>query len=200
MANFDLAYLVTMGHEGLYSNDPRDRGGETWKGIARTMHPDWPGWVLVDSVKKQAARNNLAAELNKVDELEACVQLFYETLFWKANKLDEITDQEIANEVFDTGVNQGARTAAMYLQEALNLLNNNQKHYSDLKVDGAIGPQTLKAYHAYMFTANFPGRSGFRNVHTLLKALNFFQLQRYIEICEKTPGQEVYFYGWVNRV
>lgn len=200
MANFDLAYLTTMSHEGLYSNDPRDRGGETWKGIARNVHPNWPGWVLIDSVKKQANRNNLAAELNNVDELEACVQLFYETHFWKVNKLDEITDQEIANEVFDTGVNQGTRTAAMYLQEALNLLNSNEKHYSDLKVDGAIGAKTLKAYHAYMFTSNFPSRSGFRNIHTLLKAMNFFQLQRYIEICEKTPGQEVYFYGWVNRV
>lgn len=33
-------------HEGGYSNDPIDLGGETYKGIARNAHPNWQGDYL----------------------------------------------------------------------------------------------------------------------------------------------------------
>ncbi|HAV6134627.1 TPA: peptidoglycan-binding protein [Acinetobacter baumannii] len=35
----------------------------------------------------------------------------------------------------------------------------------------------------------------------LVRVLNIMQGQRYIEICERNPTQEQFFYGWiVNRV
>ena len=46
MANFEEAYYKTMGHEGGYTDDPSDVGGETYKGIARTYNPDWDGWTV----------------------------------------------------------------------------------------------------------------------------------------------------------
>lgn len=33
MSNFDKVYQATMSHEGLYSNHPNDRGGETYMGL-----------------------------------------------------------------------------------------------------------------------------------------------------------------------
>ena len=36
---------------------------------------------------------------------------------------------------------------------------------------------------------------------TLLKVLNILQGNRYIEICERNPSQEQFFFGWIaNRV
>ncbi len=200
MAEFKIAYEATMNAEGLYSLDPRDRGGETWKGIARKMNPDWEGWLIVDMIKRSVNKNDLEKMLRSDEELEDLTQEFYRAQYWDRMAGDVIKDQEIANELFDTGVNQGVIKAVKYFQEALNLLNSNQNHYSDILVDGHIGPFTLKAYSDYMFTANFPGRSPVRNIRTLLKVLNGLQFEQYIEICELNPGQEVYFYGWVNRV
>ncbi|HHX4899582.1 putative peptidoglycan-binding domain-containing protein, partial [Acinetobacter baumannii] len=35
----------------------------------------------------------------------------------------------------------------------------------------------------------------------LVRVLNIMQGQRYIEICERNPKQEQFFYGWIaNRV
>lgn len=200
MAEFTPAYNLTLANEGTYSNDPRDRGGETWKGIARKMQPTWPGWEIVDETKTHVNASQIAFALTKDEELDNLVQAFYKAEFWDKLLLDQITDQDIATELFDTAVNQGKVIAVKQLQEALNLLNNNQKHYSDIDEDGKMGNDTLKAYRAYMLTANFPGRSTDRNVRTLLKLMNGLQAARYAEICESNPDQEVYFYGWVNRI
>jgi lysozyme family protein len=53
MAHFKTAYALTMGHEGIYSNNPKDRGGETYKGIARKFHPSWEGWKAIDRMKNK---------------------------------------------------------------------------------------------------------------------------------------------------
>ena len=200
MSEFKIAYGNTMSHEGIYSNDPRDMGGETWKGVARKMHTNWEGWLVIDMIKKSVNAVDLPKTLAIDEELEEMVQAFYQSEFWNMMLLDQIPYQEVANELFDTAVNQGQVIAVRQFQEALNLLNNNQKHYSDISEDGKMGGATIKAYWAYMLTANFPGRSDDRNTRTLLKLMNGLQAARYAEICENNPSQEVYFYGWVNRI
>ena len=35
MADFNIAFEITMGHEGGYSFDKDDAGGETYRGISR---------------------------------------------------------------------------------------------------------------------------------------------------------------------
>ncbi len=188
-----------MGHEGFYANNPDDPGGETWKGIARNKWPAWGGWAVIDRVKIANPRN-LQAALAQSQELETLVQAFYEAHFFRALNLDRIEQAEIACELFDTAVNQGAETAGRYFQQALNLLNDNGRHYADLRVDGKPGELTLQAYKAYLNTAGLPGRSLERNVKTLLKVLNGLQFETYKNICAANARQEVFFYGWMNRV
>lgn len=200
MSDFSISYNKSMSCEGLYSNDPRDLGGETWRGISRKYHPDWNGWKVIDTIKASVRAVDLVKFLRMDDELEEMVQEFYKSEYWDKKAIGQIDDQEIADEVFDTSINQGSTIAIKYLQESLNMLNNNEKHYSDIDVDGQIGPATIKAYKAYMLTAVFPGRSKDRNIKTLLKSLNGKQFQRYAEICERKPEQEAYFYGWLNRI
>lgn len=199
MSDFYSAYQSTLNLEGLYSCDPQDAGGETWKGISRRNWPQWQGWKIVDEVKRNVTPGQMNMALNADEEIDEMVRKFYQEVFWNNLSLDAINDQEIAVEIFDTAVNQGLTTGARFFQQSLNLLNNNGRYYSDIKTDGDIGPATIQAYNTYMLTQNIPGRSRDRNIRTLLKVMNWLQLQRYIEICESRPDQEVYIYGWINR-
>ena len=56
MADFKEAFELTLAHEGGYVKDPDDRGGETYKGIARRYNPGWSGWARIDKAKKQALK------------------------------------------------------------------------------------------------------------------------------------------------
>ncbi len=104
MANFEKAHAIVMAHEGGYANDPHDNGGETYKGIARKKHPFWPGWKLIDLYKSQI---NFPGMLDRDEVLQQLVLSFYKTFFWDVLKLDKITDEAIAAELYDTAVNMG---------------------------------------------------------------------------------------------
>ena len=179
MADFKVAYDITSKFEGGYSFDKDDFGGETYKGISRKYHPSWLGWKIVDS--------NDMGDPN----LQKLVLLFYKSNFWDPNLLTEFPSQHIANEMFDTGVNIGVKTAAMFLQKALNVLNKNGKLYSDMIVDGIIGDQTMISLKWLV-----------KNVgdKELYKVLNIFQGAHYVNVMMKHPVQEKFAYGWLKRV
>ena len=200
MASFLPAYKLTAQAEGGYSNDPNDSGGETWKGIARNHHPNWEGWAIIDAHKEIIGVGvTFKATCHEDKDLEEEVLRFYEEEFWNKLKLSQISSQEIANEVYDTGVNQGAGMVGKQFQGALNLLNNNQKHFCDIHVDGIIGGKTIAAFNDYMATASFSSRTVARNEKVFLKVLNGLQFVRYKEIVERNPKKEVFFHGWVNN-
>jgi len=188
MADFNKAYNKTMGHEGGYSFDPDDVGGETYKGVARKYHADWEGWVLIDKKKQW---EDFPDCLRLDDDLNHKVMSFYKKHYWDVHKCDFILDQLIAEELFDTSVNMGVRRAGKFLQESLNCLNRNQSSYTDIKVDGYIGTKTLMCVNAYL---------GQSNNSYLLKMMNVLQGHHYMEYMKKDPVQEKFAYGWFNRV
>jgi len=199
MTDFYLAYQKTIESEGLWSFRTSDRGGETWKGISRVKNPDWSGWRLVDKIRESAGDHFMSA-LQNSEKLEEKVRDFYLIEFWNRLQCYDLVHQQIAEELFDTAVNQGVFWAARYFQIALSMLNNNTRYYPDLRADGSIGPLTLEAYRRYLLTADtVPGRTLQKNISVLLKVLNGLQFQRYREICEKDLTQEVNFYGWINQ-
>ena len=187
MASFEIAFHNTMAHEGGYVDDPADLGGETYCGISRKYHPDWAGWQYIDQLKLRYPRD-FKARLKNDTNLRDAVEGFYFENYWNVNRLDEVEYQPIATEIYDTGVNCGTETAAIFLQQSLNVLNRNQKDYPDLKVDGQIGPVTLRTLNAH----KFPER--------VLKCLNIYQGSRYLGIVGKNPLQERFLGGWLNRV
>jgi lysozyme family protein len=109
-------------------------------------------------------------------------------------RLDECPSQQIAGELFDTGVNMGTGTAVKFLQRALNVLNQKGTLYPDVVADGAFGDGTYKAFMKF-----FQVVQSDRWI-TLWKALNCQQGMRYIEIMEKNPSQEKFAFGWFTRV
>lgn len=189
MADFEKAYALTMGHEGGYANHPDDTGGETYAGIARNFNPGWSGWLYVDAVTRQntdVARINTLLARNT--DLQNRVRSFYKQQYWDVNRLDSIVSQELANELFDTGVNMGVKKAGLFLQEALNLTNVNGRAYPDTAVDGIVGKQTLELTNKHPRPA------------LLLKVLNALQAERYLGIMRNNPSQEVFANAWFSRV
>jgi len=191
MAKFSIAYYITNKNEGGYANDPDDRGGETYRGIARNFHPDWIGWADVDEAKKRTssvkALNHL---LDNLSTLQKWVMAFYCQEFWNKINGDLIPDQVIANEVYDNAVNMGISKSVEYLQRTINILNRNQKAYADIKVDGSIGPKTLEALKVCI------KKNGAKRV---LNVINGYQIKHYLELMEKNPTYEKYI-GWFDRV
>jgi len=122
MANFAESLALILRNEGGYANDSADLGGETFRGIARNFHPEWPGWKLVDAGQREGP------------ELDKEVSDFYRAEFWK---FDDITNQELANKLMDQAVNRGLGSAVKLLQHVLGLTE-----------DGVFGPQTLAAANA----------------------------------------------------
>lgn len=193
MADFNEAYKGTMRHEGGYSDDSTDAGGETYKGVSRRFHPSWIGWFIIDKIKDLAAQNDVPLNviLDQNDAIQNAVKSFYKASFWDRFNGDNIPDQAIAEELFDTSVNMGVHRAVVFLQRALNLLNRNQKNYSDILEDGIFGNDTLKTLGIYL------GLDG--NPNYLLKIANTLQGMHYIDYMTKHPEQEKYARGWFNR-
>lgn len=70
--------------EGGYVNDPNDRGGETYKGVARNANPGWPGWKIIDQLKRRgfvtAAQINAALKGNQ--EMDRYVDMLYKARYF----------------------------------------------------------------------------------------------------------------------
>jgi len=127
MPDFNPAFERMIQNEGGYKlvNIPADRGGQTYAGIARNFHPNWPGWRFIDSNDLQ----NL--------ELSAQVRSFYRESFWDKISADKINSQMVAETIFDFGVNAGPVTAAKLAQIVIGAVP-----------DGRIGPVTLEKLNA----------------------------------------------------
>lgn len=188
---FDKAYDITMGYEGGYSDDPVDRGGESYKGISRRWHPNWPGWVLIDGYKKKNP-DKIPSILYKDSVLNQLTRAFYKDHYWTKphfNKVDNISP-DIAERLFDIGINVGLKRVSRWFQETLNLLNRNQKYYQDIKVDGDIGPTTLRTFKESL-QVNPEKR--------ILNVISIFQGYHYKSLMEHDKTQER-FVGWFDRL
>lgn len=182
MADFKVAYENTSKVEGGYANDKHDSGGETWKGISRNNEKNWDGWRIVDAYKKLP---NFPTNLNNSHELQSEVLSVYKKNYWDALNLDFISDQRMANELYDTAVNMGTGTSGRFLQRVLNVATK-----IDLVIDGKIGSKTIGVFNALSD----------KDKHMVWKLFNCLQGSKYISICEANPVQERFLRSWASRV
>ncbi len=186
---FNQVYKRTSILEGGYANNPSDKGGETYCGIARRFHPDWFGWKTVDRIKKGAGGelpNNF-----KIPILEDDVRVFYKRMFWDKIYGDQMLDEDIAAEVYDTAVNCEISVASRFLQRTLNVLNRNQRDWSDLKVDGMIGPDTIHKLKTAIRRSK---------IAVIVKILTILRGSYYIDIAERRNDQEIWIENWIGRL
>ena len=172
MAEFKIALQKTLVHEGGYVNDPTDAGGETYKGISRNSHKSWLGWTLIDKYKNKSGFPTI---LDKDITLQKAVELFYQTNFWSPLNVDQISNQTIADSIFDFGVNTGLTTSVKLIQSIVGT-----------RPDGIIGEQTLNKLNTLDFSY-------------VLSAFTITKLEYYIHIIKQRPTNKKYLYGWVTR-
>lgn len=193
MAKFDIAFDITNGNEGGWQNDPDDTGNAdnglgTYKGIASKHQPGWKGWAAVRAALVGAggqpqhgtkAYREYQKTVNSVlaanADLQASVRSFFKTSFWDVNRLDEFASQEVANKVYDSGVNQGTGTAAMLLQKVLGVMP-----------DGSIGPVTI-------------GAANKRNGAELAEAFKQARIAKYKALVTARPEYTKFLSEWVGR-
>jgi len=180
-----LEYVLSK-YEGIYSNDPDDKGGETFKGIARNKHPNLDLWNIIDSFKQSEHFINL---IKNDKQLNSLVSDFYFTEFWKPLHCD-IFPHSIAAELFESAINFSPKSEIQILQKTLNLLNKNEERYSDIETDGIFGQITLRTSNYYF--DNFP-------IQLFFKVLNVYQAFHYVHLMENNPVYEKYI-GFFNRV
>jgi lysozyme family protein len=173
--SFNEALSKTLQYEGGYVNNPADSGGETNYGITVAV----------------ARANGYTGDMK--DLTVAFAGRIYKSKYWDINKLDAIDAMHarLAAEIFDYGVNAGPVTAAKALQEALNLLNENGKLFTELTVNGAISGDTLNAIKI------LDDKNRGDDICLAVKAL---RAEKYINICRKNASQEVFIRGWLRRV
>lgn len=113
MATFNEKIIGIEGSE--YTNDPKDKGGETKYGISKRSYPK--------------------LDIKNLTEEQAVA--IYKKDFWDKNNLSALTHQDIAEILFYLIVHSGAETAICIVQRAVN------KCGYTLKVDGKLGPLTM---------------------------------------------------------
>ncbi len=189
MDHFREALSRTLQHEGEYSDDRNDIGGETFRGISRTYWPDWPGWHLVDMFLVNPDQEGF-----KKSGIVELVESFYRSNFWNRIQGDKLSmfRPEVAYEVFDTAVNLDIPDAVRFLQTSLNMQREVTRAFSELMVDGKLGPRTITALKLYLDTEPGDPES---NEKILLNCMNGEQYIHY-----KNNPQHVYFRGWFLRV
>jgi lysozyme family protein len=155
MANFDLAVTKTLLREGgsKITRTPGDNGGTTKYGISKRAYP--------------------GVDIENLDEEKA--KQIYKADYWEKVSGDQIVEQIIAEEIFDTAVNMGVKSAVKLVQLTLNLVP-----------DGSFGPKSLAAVN------------GVRTVE-FLTTFKLIKISRYAAICNSDPTQTKFLLGWINR-
>lgn len=108
MAYFLIAFNRTEKNEGkdIWTKVDGDSGGETWSGISRKANPSWSGWKIIDQIKNKKNGQKISTP-----ELEERKQSLYRTNYWNPIWGDEIKNQKVANDLYDTAVNMGPSTS-----------------------------------------------------------------------------------------
>lgn len=190
------ALLFTMKSEGAFSFHQADKGGMTYKGIARVYNSKWSGWAVIDNVlekypelkvpytKPPASIHKLNFELNVNEDLEMLIyDFYYENYYTKCGACN--IGGKLAVVLFDISVLQGCRRASKSLQKCLNI------HFkTNLVVDAVVGSGTIKVLNEVI---------GSRGLDIVVEKLIYEMKDNLLE-ASKLEGNSVFLKGWMSRI
>lgn len=118
--NFDSAFLLVIGHEGGYVNNPRDPNNKTKYGISKREYP------------KLSIKNLTLADAKQI----------YRNDYWDRLQLERLPDA-IRFDLFDAAVNSGLTTAAKLLQRAVKVADDGVIGSVTISAANAMNPEKL---------------------------------------------------------
>lgn len=156
MAIFDEAIVKTLAREGgsKVTEIDGDSGGLTKYGISQRSYPN------------EDIRNLSEARAREI----------YRRDYWNRVNGDNISNQAIAESIFDFAVNAGPVTSMRLAQVAV----------------GITQPEKT-------FTSSFIVRINSANEHDFLASFALAKIARYASICNKDRTQSKFLLGWINR-
>ena len=156
MANFNDAIVKTLAREGgaKFTDVASDKGGATKYGISQAAYPT----LDIRNLTEQQARD------------------IYKRDYWDVVCGDTIKSQLVAENIFDTAVNMGVRTASKLAQVCMDIT----------PADGIIGSKSVAVINAH-------------DEHQFLAAYTLAKIARYAYICNKDNTQTKFLLGWINR-
>lgn len=157
MNRFEDCLSVVFKWEGAYSNHPKDTGGATKFGVTQETLSNWRG-------KKVSI-----ADVQNLTLLEA--KDIFKTKYWTPVNGDALFPG-LDLIVFDAAVNHGVTVATEMLQRA-----------AGIKVDGNIGPETLRAIKL-------------SEKADIIERVATFRKERYVT----RPNFATFGQGWFNRL
>lgn len=189
-ADFGISYHITViGNEG--GLNPGNGEAFTYRGIDESQNPHWPGFVLVHSIWEANKHLGILAVdklLADNDDLQKDIQAFYLANYWNTHSIGKLTDQQVANNLFDSTVNPCIDTASLMFQKACNaVISQNSLVIHTLVLDGAIGTNTIA-------TANE------LSAELLFNAINSLRKANYQERVRRTPKDAEWLAVWENRL
>lgn len=128
MSAYDRCFEILIGHEGGYTNDPRDPGNWTGGmcGVGRCLGTKFG--IAANTYPHLDIPNLTLAQAKEI----------YRGDYWSRIRGDELSPA-VALVAFDGAVNSGPAQSARWLQQAVGAAT-----------DGRIGPATLSAVRAYV--------------------------------------------------
>lgn len=186
MSDFNEAIPIVLRHEGGFVNNPADPGGATNHGISlrylRTLLTAEPqlltglGLTSLNQVDVSFIQNLSTAQ----------AQAIYYQDWWQKYQYGGISDQALANKVFDLAVNMGASRAAQLLQQAC----CTNAGYNCVNIDGMLGPHTF----AYL------NQLGASQTGQLITEFCTLAANYYRSLALEHPATAQFLSGWLNRV
>ena len=179
---FPTAQVELFPLEGGYVDHVDDLGGATNLGIT----------------EKLARQYGYEGDMRDLPMETALVIAYRE--FWEPLQLDAIATLEdtlymnLALQLYKFGFHAGRGRSVELFQRCLNVLNQDQRLYPDIRVDRGMGRRTLAAFEAYR--AGF-GESGVEPIVTCVDGLT---IAYYVHISERRPQNESFTRGWLNRL
>ena len=157
---FDEAFSKVIKLEGGFKVH-KNPGEEdvTYAGIYRKSFPSWKGWEYIDRGEEPP--------------IELVKQFYYENFY---KPFEKVESDKIKAVLFETAVNIGIKQTVKLAQKVLGV-----------KVDGILGPKTLKAINSV-------------DEKEFLKDFTIARIAFYTALTNKNPRRyAIFLRGWINR-
>lgn len=191
MSDFEPAFRRTLKFEGVtLEKVAGDSGGLTFCGIARASNPAFPGWTEIDNFLKTLSIKEAAAICVKDTALMSMVKDIYRKKYWDGPGYGKIEDQDLANQVYDAGVNFGTTKFSDGPNPGTSRANKGLQGVLGLMADGMLDERTFEA-------CNHPEPP--LTVNGIVDLFLTWRRHYYQTIVAEKPQMEKFLKGWLNR-